>query len=457
MSNNLTTTALPEKFITRSIEHLGSDDAMRFLSSLDSEPQVSIRYNPYKAIEVVNHEQIPWSKNGFYLTERPKFTIDPLFHSGVYYPQEASSMFLEQYIERARQTMGSNLTVLDLCAAPGGKSTHLSALLTPESLIVANETIKSRAKILSENITKWGIGNVIVTNSDPEKFSSLHGLFDIVVIDTPCSGEGMFRKDLDSRNQWSEENVKLCAARSRRIVSNAYNCLREGGILIYSTCTYNREEDEQNVEWMAKTYGLANFSISPPKEWGITKSEVNNIECYKFMPHRTKGEGFFISAMQKTETEAKISVPRDKNIELASKSQTALAKQWIINSDSYTIATHNNNIYCIAQNHIDILNIIKKQLYIINFGTELGQFFGNDLKPSHALSLFINNNKAQLPIIEVDLSTAQEYLRKNTIDHTLFEQGINMVSYKQQAIGYIKRIGTRCNNLYPKEYRIYNL
>lgn len=456
MSNSTTIPPLPEKFIENITELLGYDDAKLFFTSLSSEPPISVRYNPYKRREELNHRQVAWSSNGYYLTERPKFTLDPLFHAGVYYPQEASSMFLEQYIEKASSEMGSDLAILDLCAAPGGKSTHLSALLK-DSIVVANETIKSRAKILSENISKWGIGNVIVTNSDPEKFDTLQGVFDIVVIDAPCSGEGMFRKDPLSRNEWSEESVKLCAARSRRIISNAYNSLREGGILIYSTCTYNTQEDEQTVEWMAKTYNLENFSISPPTEWGITKSDVSNIECFKFMPHRTEGEGFFITAMQKTESEKIIGSSKIKSIELASKQQTAETKRWITNSDNYAIITYNNTIYCIAQKHLNILNIVKNNLYIINFGTELGQFFSADFKPSHPLSLFIDGNDTILPKVEVDLTTAQEYLRKNTIEPTLFEQGINTVSYQGQAIGYIKRVGARCNNLYPKEYRIYNL
>ncbi|MEG1648817.1 MAG: rRNA cytosine-C5-methylase [Rikenellaceae bacterium] len=457
MSNNTTTPPLPTKFIERNIEYLGAEDANLFFASLETQPPVSVRYNPYKTTTYPQTERVGWCQNGYYLRERTKFTLDPLFHAGVYYPQEASSMFLEQYIEKACATLGRDLTVLDLCAAPGGKSTHLSALLTKDSVVVSNETIKPRAKVLAENIEKWGVGNVIVTCSDPERFTALQGIFDIVLIDTPCSGEGMFRKTPDSRGEWSEESVRLCAARSRRIVASGYNSLREGGILIYSTCTYNTIEDEQTVEWIAKTYNMENFSINPCDDWSVMKTQAAEVECYKFMPHRTKGEGFFITAMQKTEPTKTISVSKNKTVELASKLQTTEAKRWINCSGSYSIINHDATIYCLNENYINLLNIIKQNLYIITFGTEIGKFFANDFKPAHPLALFIDSNETMLPKIDVDLQTAQEYLRKNVIDPSKFEQGINIVSYNNQAIGYIKRIGTRCNNLYPKEYRIFNL
>ncbi|MEX2233333.1 MAG: RsmB/NOP family class I SAM-dependent RNA methyltransferase, partial [Cyclobacteriaceae bacterium] len=239
-----------------------------FLKSLQEPPPVSIRIHPVKSQHQIADERVPWSKYGEYLPTRPQFTLDPLFHAGSYYVQEASSMFLEQALKQS-VNLDQSLNVLDLCAAPGGKSTHLLSLLNRDSLLVSNEAIRSRASILSENIQKWGYPNTIVTNNDPADFRKLKGFFDVIVIDAPCSGEGLFRKNPDAMDEWSPENVQLCAGRQKRILSDAWDSLRENGVLIYCTCTYNESENEDNLRWLQENYSVEFLKLSTDPSWGV--------------------------------------------------------------------------------------------------------------------------------------------------------------------------------------------
>lgn len=288
---------LPEKFIER-IKFDLKEEADQFFNSLGWDIPVSIRINPYKGYETEGLEKIPWCETGYYLNQRPVFTLDPLFHSGAYYVQEASSMFLEQVI---KQTININqpVKVLDLCAAPGGKTTHLISMLSSDSLIVSNEVIRHRSKILSENVIKWGNPNVIVTNNDPSSFQKIKGFFDILVVDAPCSGEGLFRKDSEASNEWSEDNINLCSARQKRIINDVWEALKPGGIIIYSTCTYNEQENEENIKWMTEEMGAEPIEINIDAFSQLTQSSDKT--GLHFYPHKVKGEGFFISALQKTD------------------------------------------------------------------------------------------------------------------------------------------------------------
>ncbi len=453
---------LPQKFKEINISRLGESEAELFFAALESPSPVSIRYNPLKGGDRAAHplrlRDVEWCSSAIYLESRPQFTLDPTFHGGVYYVQEASSTLLECYITQAVKEQGSEIRILDMCAAPGGKSTHISALI-PEGVVVANETIKARARILAENVTKWGIGNVIVTSSDSASFRELTGVFDVVVVDAPCSGEGMFRKDVNSRGEWSPESVALCSARSRRILANAYHSLKEGGMLIYSTCTFNREEDEETLEWLTENYEVENVEISLPEECGVTKSTTCGIDGYKCYPHKVAGEGFFISAVRKCEGERSIfnSKPPKPAYEALAKRELEGARQWIIGGEEYDMMKAFDSIYAIKSRDTELLNRLYRGVNIVYFGVDVGEFFKGKLKPAHALALFTHLNREMIPTVEVSLEDAQEYLRKGVIDHTQFEEGINLVSYNSTPIGFIKRISNRCNNLYPKEYRIYNL
>ena len=252
---------------------------------------ISIRMNPNKVAQQELKPSIPWTQYGYYLTDRPSFTLDPTFHAGKYYVQEASSMFLEQaFIQAANGT--THLNVLDLCAAPGGKSTHLLSLMDQNSLLVSNEVIQSRSAILSENLQKWGHSNVVVTNNDPKDFQRLPGFFDVIVVDAPCSGEGLFRKDPGAMKEWSEDSVALCSKRQRRILSDVWPALKTGGILIYSTCTYNSEENEENLRWLQQEYEVESIPLKMKAEWGIITVKDNSIYWLSIFSSSRAGRGF---------------------------------------------------------------------------------------------------------------------------------------------------------------------
>ncbi|MFI3314650.1 MAG: rRNA cytosine-C5-methylase [Rikenellaceae bacterium] len=458
---------LPSDFINNINSIFEQTEAEELLKALDSEPVISIRYNPHKMADEPSGERVGWSSEGYYLPQRAVYTLDPLFHGGVYYSQEASSMFLEVVLKKVLSESEEDITALDMCAAPGGKSTLISSMLKERGVLVANEAIKSRAKILKENIIKWGVGNVIVSNSDSDAFSKSANMFDIVVVDTPCSGEGMFRKDKKSRAQWSKENVELCAMRSRRIVANAIESIKDGGVLVYSTCTFNRAENEQLIDWISDNYEIENIQLEIVAHWGITLTSASNIDCYRFLPHKTKGEGFFIAAMRiKKDGEVasrakKTQRRKDKASgegEKLSKEQIATASKWLDNQSlPLEIVTRNGAIFAASKEMLQVVTALDKGLNIIYFGVEMGEFFGNKFKPSHTLATSILQNRDLCNSVEVGREDALEFLRKNSLDAAPFKEGINLVCYKNTPLGYIKRIGARTNNLYPKEYRIYNL
>ena len=319
--------ALPIDFITRTRALLGNEFDS-FEAALQADVPVSIRINEKKGAPIpaadTPDNRVAWCDTGYYLPERLSFTFDPLFHAGAYYVQEASSMFLEQVI---RSHVKTPVRCLDLCAAPGGKSTHLAACLPEGSLLVSNEVIRSRSHILAENIAKWGNPNCVVTNNDPKEIGRLTHFFDVIVADVPCSGEGMFRKDTDSTGEWSIANVALCAGRGRRIIHDIWNALKPGGLLIYSTCTYNTEEDEENVHHITEELGAEALPIPAVKdEWQITGPLKYNHPVYRFFPHKTKGEGFFLAALRKADGEAEEIRFKNKNKKEKGKTAPAIPK-----------------------------------------------------------------------------------------------------------------------------------
>ena len=302
---------IPHDFKIRTKQWL-SDEYVSLEKALQEEAPVSIRLNPAKQTAPVSrYEKVKWCGTGYYLPERPSFTFDPLFHAGCYYVQEASSMFLEQVV---KQYITSPVVCLDLCAAPGGKSTHLSSLLPERSLLVSNEVIHSRANVLKENLIKWGSPYTVVTCNDPKEIGQLTHLFDVIVADLPCSGEGMFRKDPNSRNEWSMANVQLCAARQRRIIHDIWNCLKPGGLLVYSTCTFNREENEENIRYLVKQFDAEVLSLTVEDGWNISPAIEESFPMYRFYQHKTKGEGFCLSLLKKPDAERQtIKAPKLKS------------------------------------------------------------------------------------------------------------------------------------------------
>ena len=326
---------LPVDFIESMHQQLGNE-ARQLVQALETEPVTSIRLNT--KLDVLTFDcdtdEVPWHVDGYYLSERPQFTLDPLFHAGCYYVQEASSMFVQQALE---QYVDTSSIVLDLCAAPGGKSTLISEYLGADGLLLSNEVVRQRVFILSENIQKWGNGNTVVThNTAAELGERCKHLFDCVLVDAPCSGEGMFRKDEQARSEWSLRAVKQCAERQRSILMDIWDALKPGGILIYSTCTFNEEENEKNMEWAAETLGANILPLDYELSWGITESSVG----YHFYPHKAKGEGFYICVLRKNNDEpldaARIKAPK-KETPIAHPEYMPVMRSWLQHPDDWAI------------------------------------------------------------------------------------------------------------------------
>ncbi len=427
---------------------------------------VSVRLNPAKAAEPgqlpffnnVLAEKVPWNKYGYYLKERPLFTIDPLFHAGAYYVQEASSMFLQEVMQQVCDLSG-DMQVLDLCAAPGGKSTLIQSIISKNSLLVSNEVIKTRAGILAENITKWGAANVVVTNNDPKDFKRLPSFFDCIVIDAPCSGSGMFRKDPDVITEWSLNNVVLCSQRQQRIIADVSDSLKPGGILIYSTCSYSVEEDEAIADWLKENYDMSSLRLNTEPAWGIVETVSSKHQCYgyRFYPGQVKGEGFFIAAFRKEsggERSSKEKRPAVKNM-LASKAEEKIASAFLKNAAEYKFLKWQNDILAIPAAIQEAAVEVQQNMYIKKAGINMGSIIREELIPSHELALSPAASGI-LPRLDVDEATALDYLRRKDIQVETDLRGWVVISYKGIALGLVKILSNRVNNYYPKDWRILN-
>jgi len=442
------------------MQRMLGEDYTRFEVALMQAPPVSIRLNPAKtssaSLTSINLPHVPWACGGYYLPERPLFTLDPLLHAGTYYVQEASSMFLEQALRQA-VNLTQPLRVLDLCGAPGGKTTHLASLLSPDSLLVSNEVIRSRASILAENITKWGSGNIMVTSNDPRDFYKLPSFFDVMVVDAPCSGEGMFRKDTHAMQEWSEENVKLCAQRQQRILTEVWEALKPGGVLIYSTCTWNEAENEQNMAWLAGQQQAESIKLAIKPEWNIVPSQLDGVEGYRFYPHQVQGEGFFMAVIQKTgEPEMSHGSSRKKKYKLtiAGKKEKALVYEWLQSPEQYEWLQHNEGISAIPAKLFEAADEVYQKLYVVYAGTEVAEVNGKKLKPMQALALSQHLNKGAFETAELNLEQALRYLRKEDIALGLSGNGWLLLQYQSMPLGWAKQVGNRINNYYPKKWRI---
>ncbi len=399
---------LPEEFIQQTKAMMGDELFHTFLNALHEKPSVSIRLNPSKPNthhpstlfqslpyggRLGGATPIPWCSTGYYLDDRPAFTFDPLLHAGAYYVQESSSMFLESVM---KEYVTEPVCMLDLCAAPGGKSTLARTLLTPDSLLISNEPIRNRAQILSENVQKWGYPQHIVTNNYPKDFRKAKMLFDVILTDVPCSGEGMFRKDEGAIREWSPKNVEHCWKLQRDIVSDIWSCLRPGGILIYSTCTFNTKENEENVRWIADELGADILPVTTDASWNITGSLLKGFDepVYRFIPGKTPGEGLFMAVLRKYGQAEKV---RPEQL----------------------------------RKHLKMLHVMP-------------QDFQESLRQAQ-----------EAPHAELSYEQAIAYLRREAIVLPAdTPTGIVVVTYHQLPLGLVKNIGTRANNLYPKEWRI---
>jgi 16S rRNA C967 or C1407 C5-methylase (RsmB/RsmF family)/NOL1/NOP2/fmu family ribosome biogenesis protein len=439
------------------MQRLLGPDYGSFLEALQQAPPVSVRLNPAKTTARPDLPRVPWTENGYYLPVRPQFTLDPLLHAGTYYVQEASSMFLEQALKQV-VNLEQPLQVLDLCGAPGGKSTHIASLISPDSLLVSNEVIRSRASILAENVAKWGSGNVLVTSNDPRDFGKLPAFFDVMVVDAPCSGEGMFRKDPQAVGEWSEENVRLCAQRQQRILTDVWGALKPGGILIYSTCTWNEQENEENITWLAEQEQAEPLKLLLQPEWSVVPTHIKGVEGYRFYPHRVQGEGFFMAVVRKTGEAAAISHGKSKKkkykLTPAGKKEQALVQNWLVKPKQFAWLQHGEVISVIPQNLFEAADEVYQNLYVVYAGTEVAEVKGKKLKPLQGLALSRHLNKATFSTAGLELEQALRYLRKEDINLGTNGKDWVLLQYQNTPLGWAKQIGNRMNNYFPKEWRI---
>ena len=442
---------MPVEFLNR-IQTQFPTDFEYFIQSIDQAPAISLRTNPRKFKLPIAAERIPWSETGIFLNDRPSFTLDPIFHSGAYYVQEASSMFVEQAFRQIEHD--KDRIVLDLCAAPGGKSTHLLSLLNSSDLLVANEVIRSRVSVLDENIRKWGHQNVVVCSNDPADFSNLDGLFDVILVDAPCSGEGLFRRDASAIQQWSVDNTNLCSTRQRRILADVWPALKNGGYLIYSTCTFNPAENEENLKWLAGNHEVESIRIPIQENWGIEEIEFGGLFGYRFLPHQVKGEGFFLTLVHKKDGSTSYPIPKKIKSKFEKMPrQFAEVRNWLNTPDS-EFFTKSEFLIAFSESKIPELNALSEQLRVISFGLSVAQFKKNDLLPEHTFALSVDRNPEIFETVELDLHDALLFQKKDEIRINSATKGWLLVQYQGVPLGFVKNLGNRANNYFPKEWRI---
>jgi 16S rRNA C967 or C1407 C5-methylase (RsmB/RsmF family)/NOL1/NOP2/fmu family ribosome biogenesis protein len=412
--------------------------------------------------------KIPWASDAYYLRSRPSFTLDPFFHAGAYYVQEASGMFVSFALKKIAD-VGQKLKVLDLCAAPGGKSTLIQSLISPESLLLSNEVIKTRVPVLTQNLTKWGRANGLVSNNDPSHFKRIPGFFDIVLIDAPCSGSGLYRKDPKAASSWSMELVNLCNQRQQRILSDVWDSLKEDGFLVYSTCSYSKEENEDILDFLFDQYSCKTIDLSPDPKWNIveTRSDQAGALGYRFYPDKLSGEGFFLSVIQKKRADGSEKSNQFSIVNLArparanksgknpggiSKSTEQQISEWI-NPDTLRYVSIEDSIHALMPGLINELELLKSNLYLKKAGIRIGKAGEHEWIPDHELA-FANFLRRDSPSLHVSKSDALLFLRGNSFDIPFPAKGWHTVCFQGQRLGWVKLLDKRMNNYYPKSWRI---
>lgn len=440
--------ALPESFGTLLSAALPAAEVSSLLDALHGPAPVSIRVNRQKsgnAFPKVPHEAVPWCPDGFYLSERPLFAADPAFHAGAYYVQEASSMFCGEVVRKLLHGREDGALVLDLCAAPGGKSTHIASVLRQGDLLVANEVIGSRNAILQENLIKWGHANHVVTRADASLFGKGKVSFDVVVADMPCSGEGMFRKDPDSISEWSVQHVNLCADRQMRIAADLWPALKPGGYLIYSTCTYNRHENEDNIRRICKDLGAELTALSLPGTTGWLESEPG---MYRALPHRLAGEGFFIAVMQKTGGHTL----QPGKIKALSGATTKAAGRW---PDSLDVYQDKENLFGVLQSSMTLFgNTLPGLPGVQSAGIPAGKLIRDQFKPDAALALVCGMENTEWPVLSLNEEIALRFLRRDPLPNPQKLAGFHLADFRGMGLGWLNGNRHQWNNLWPMEWRL---
>ena len=439
------------KFVERTRALFGEERYGRFVQALETEPVVSIRFNGRKMEADSSLNAVPWASAGRYLESRPVFTADPLFHAGCYYVQEASSMFVEQVV---RQYLDRPVRALDLCAAPGGKSTLLLSLLPQGSMLVSNEPVPLRAQILAENVTKWGNAASLVTRNEPADFAPFRNFFDFILVDAPCSGEGMFRKDSYAVEQWSVSNVEQCAKRQREIVADIWESLRPGGLMVYSTCTFNREENEDCVEWIASELGAEVLKLEISDEWNITGSlTTEGLPVYRFIPGYTAGEGLFLAVLRK-DGSSTVMQPKAPRMQLAPAKLKSEVAKWIAAPGDFDFVLQGDTVIAMPKEHTAAMLALQQKLKVLHMALPLAEVKNNKILPLHALAMSTELVAQAFNTVELEREKALAYLHREALLFADAPVGHLLLTYKGTPIGFVKNIGNRANNLYPAEWRI---
>lgn len=407
---------------------------------------VSVRCHPRKGKHLFEGQAaVPWHESGIYLAERPDFTLDPLFHAGAYYVQEASSMSIVQAMNAAFGTE-RELRVLDLCAAPGGKSTLIASWLDGDGLLVANEVIRNRASVLKENLDRWGYANVVVSNNDPRQFAKLEAFFDAIVVDAPCSGSGMFRKDLDTQQHWSLDAVEHCSLRQKRILEDVWPSLREDGILIYSTCSYSEAENEAQMQSFLEAHDA---EFVPIQELEAVSGIVRSNLGYRFYPDQIRGEGFFLAMLRKKTPAER----REQKSKLSGKAVSGLLADWIAQPNEFAMLESHLGLTLFPQLQFGHVTPLLKHLHILKCGTLLGEQKGARFLPDHEMALSVHLTD-EVPGFEVGKEEALHYLKKESLPNRHSLSGTQLLRYQGRALGWGNALPNRINNGLPKSWRI---
>lgn len=440
----------PAPFIQQCQSLLGTGEAEKLLSALQETPPVSLRLHPIKGHDLLNDKApVPWCTSGRYLSERPVFSLDPLLHAGAYYVQEAGSMFLEKAFEAMK--LPEQPLILDLSAAPGGKTTHILSLLNGNGLLISNEPIASRIAPLVENSVKWGYPNQIITQNDPADFVKSGILFDVIVLDAPCSGEGMFRKDPQSVTHWNEQQVQHCALRQNRILDDIWPCLKTGAYLVYSTCTFNRTENEDVLDILVNR----NEAAYVPLRTAFSElfDSIDHSHFARFFPHLVKSEGFSLGLVQKTggpecpqPRPGSKHIPRIKTV--ASDIPVSSREQFL------WFEPYPNTAAIFPQHFMETADRAKNSLRIRNMGTQMYELKGKDTIFSHELAMSIHLDINALTTYPMNITEAQNFLRKTQAPGFDHAQRFVLATYEERSLGWLKKAGNRWNNLYPTDWRL---
>ncbi|MEA5257419.1 RNA methyltransferase [Arcicella aquatica] len=442
---------IPQSLIS-SLQNIKGFNENAFVDTHENEASpIAVRINPFKKTDTFNHaESVIWSEYGKYLPDNYLATFDPLFHAGAYCFQEASSMYLAQIL-KSSVDLSQDLNVLDLCAGTGANSTLLASLLTPDSLLVSNDVLKVRANVLAENLTKWGTMNTIVTNNDPRDFTRLSGFFDVLLIDAPCSGSGLFRKDPNTIREWSVGNVTQHALRQKSIITDAWGSLKQGGVMIYSTSSYSKAENEDIVDWIEKQFGAQHLVASNEDKLG---NEVISEGSYRFYPDQVKGEGFFITAFQKRNSEKEVFIRSGKPIKNNNRrTEREIFRNWVKNIDDHTWFGKNDDFFLINPLHEHIVQLIQLNFNLRKVGVSMGKLSSKDLIPEHelAMSLFLSE---KINKVELSQQEAIKYLKREEFALEQAVKGWSLMTFEGFGLGWAKILPNRINNYYPKEQRI---